>query len=131
MSAKTFTDRQGQFLAFIDAYTRVTGRPGRERHAAPLRDQPALRAPDGAHAGAARAHPPPAGGGAHHRGAPRPRAPARATPPRTRQILCAEELASLHPTSTSRCSITPPDGSPRRAKWPFADETFDAVACQF
>ena len=30
MSAKTFTDRQGQFLAFIDAYTRVTGRPPAE-----------------------------------------------------------------------------------------------------
>src|SRR5580765_3275177 len=30
MSAKTFTDRQGQYLAFIDAYTRVTGRPPAE-----------------------------------------------------------------------------------------------------
>jgi len=30
MSAKTFTDRQGQFLAFIDAYTRVNGRPPAE-----------------------------------------------------------------------------------------------------
>ena len=31
MSAKTFTDRQGQFLAFIDGYTRVTGRSPAER----------------------------------------------------------------------------------------------------
>src|SRR5438128_2047648 len=30
MSAKTFTDRQGEYLAFIDAYTRVTGRPPAE-----------------------------------------------------------------------------------------------------
>jgi SOS-response transcriptional repressor LexA len=30
MSAKTFTDRQGQYLAFIDAYTRVNGRPPAE-----------------------------------------------------------------------------------------------------
>src|SRR3954468_14267255 len=30
MSAKTFTDRQGQYLAFIDAYTRVHGRPPAE-----------------------------------------------------------------------------------------------------
>src|SRR3954447_24160642 len=76
---------------------------GRERHPAPLRGQPAVRAPDGAHAGAARAHPPPAGGGAQHRGAPRPRAPARAMPPRTRQILCAEELVR---------SLTPPARRP-------------------
>src|SRR3954453_13138104 len=30
MSAKTLTDRQGEYLAFIDAYTRVTGRPPAE-----------------------------------------------------------------------------------------------------
>ena len=30
MSAKNFTDRQGQYLAFIDAYTRVNGRPPAE-----------------------------------------------------------------------------------------------------
>ena len=30
MSAKTFTDRQGQYLASIDAYTRVNGRPPAE-----------------------------------------------------------------------------------------------------
>src|SRR3954449_9154369 len=30
MSAKSFTDRQGQYLAFIDAYTRVHGRPPAE-----------------------------------------------------------------------------------------------------
>ena len=30
MSAKTFTERQGQYLAFIDAYTRVHGRPPAE-----------------------------------------------------------------------------------------------------
>ena len=31
MSAKSFTERQGQYLAFIDAYTRVHGRPPAER----------------------------------------------------------------------------------------------------
>jgi SOS-response transcriptional repressor LexA len=30
MSDKRFTDRQGQYLAFIDAYTRVHGRPPAE-----------------------------------------------------------------------------------------------------
>src|SRR5215210_1023977 len=30
MSAKSFTERQGQYLAFIDAYTRVHGRPPAE-----------------------------------------------------------------------------------------------------
>jgi hypothetical protein len=30
MSAKSFTERQGQYLAFIDAYTRVDGRPPAE-----------------------------------------------------------------------------------------------------
>jgi len=29
-SAPSFTDRQGQYLAFIDAYTRVNGRPPAE-----------------------------------------------------------------------------------------------------
>ena len=30
MSATRFTDTQGQYLAFIDAYTRVHGRPPAE-----------------------------------------------------------------------------------------------------
>ena len=30
MSAKPLTERQGQYLAFIDAYTRVHGRPPAE-----------------------------------------------------------------------------------------------------
>ena len=30
MSETSFTDRQGQYLAFIDAYTRVHGRPPAE-----------------------------------------------------------------------------------------------------
>ena len=30
MSENSFTDRQGQYLAFIDAYTRVHGRPPAE-----------------------------------------------------------------------------------------------------
>src|SRR3954454_14497107 len=30
MSAKSFTERQGQYLAFIDAYARVHGRPPAE-----------------------------------------------------------------------------------------------------
>jgi Mn-dependent DtxR family transcriptional regulator len=30
MSEKSFTDTQGQYLAFIDAYTRVHGRPPAE-----------------------------------------------------------------------------------------------------
>src|SRR5215207_8303847 len=32
MSAKSFTERQGQYLAFIDAYTRVHGRPPAETY---------------------------------------------------------------------------------------------------
>src|SRR4051794_24457669 len=93
MSAKTFTDRQGQYLAFIDAYTRVNGRPPAESDMQRrFGVQPAVRTPDGAHAGAPRAHPTPAGGGTQHRGAPRPRGPACPTPPRTGQILCAGEL---------------------------------------
>jgi SOS-response transcriptional repressor LexA len=30
MSGQSFTDKQGQYLAFIDAYTRVHGRPPAE-----------------------------------------------------------------------------------------------------
>src|SRR3954468_11766815 len=93
MSAKNFTERQGQYLAFIDAYTRVNGRPPAEtdmqRHfgvSPPCVHQMVLTLER------ARAYPPPAGSGAQHRGAPRPRRPARPTPSRTRQILCVEEL---------------------------------------
>src|SRR3954467_12854355 len=92
MSAKTFTDRQGQYLAFIDAYTRVHAGPRPRAICSTARGQPAVCAPDGAYAGAPRARPPPAGRGAQHRGAPRPRGPACPTPPRTGQILCAGEL---------------------------------------
>src|SRR3954452_4252840 len=95
MSAKTFTDRQGQYLAFIDAYTRVHAGPRPRAICSTARGQPAVCAPDGAYAGAPRARPPPAGRGAQHRGAPRPRGPACPTPPRTGQILCAGELG--HP----------------------------------
>src|SRR5215216_3574480 len=90
MSAKSFTERQGQYLAFIDAYTRVHGRPPAETDMQP---QPAFRAPDGPHAGAPRPHPPPARRRAQHRGAPRPPRLARSASPPTSQILCAEELA--------------------------------------
>src|SRR4051794_12473629 len=91
MSARTFTDRQGQYLAFIDAYTRVTGRPPAESDiqrrfgvSPPSVHQMVLTLE---RLGLIRRRP---GVAAQHRGAPRPRAPARATPPRTRQILCAE-----------------------------------------
>src|SRR3954463_6577939 len=93
MSAKSFTERQGQYLAFIDAYTRVHGRPPAEtdmqRH---FPAHPAFRAPDGPHAGAPRPHPPPARRRAQHRGAPRSRRFARSPSPPTSQIHCAEEL---------------------------------------
>src|SRR4051794_13567492 len=97
MSAKTFTDRQGQYLAFIDAYTRVHAGPRPRAICSTARGQPAVCAPDGAYAGAPRARPPPAGRGAQHRGAPRPRGPACPTPPRTGQILCAGELVRCEP----------------------------------
>src|SRR5215208_586225 len=93
MSAKSFTERQGQYLAFIDAYTRVHGRPPAETDMQP---QPAFRAPDGPHAGAPRPHPPPARRRAQHRGAPRPPRLARSASPPTGQIHCAEELVASH-----------------------------------
>src|SRR5215203_4321681 len=92
MSSKSFTERQGQYLAFIDAYTRVHGRPPAETDMQP---QPAFRAPDGPHAGAPRPHPPPARRRAQHRGAPRPPRLARSASPPTSQILCAEELVPV------------------------------------
>src|SRR4051794_11889819 len=96
MSPTRFTDTQGQYLAFIDAYTRVHGRPPAEtdmqRH---FRVSPPSVHQDGAHAGAPRPDPPPARAGAQHRGAPRPRRPARPPPSRTRQIHCAEELVEF------------------------------------
>src|SRR5947199_8036452 len=91
-----FTERQGQYLAFIDAYTpRPRPSPGRDRHAAPFPAHPAFRAPDGPHAGAPRPYPPPARRRAQHRGAPRPPRLARSPSPPTSQIHCAEELAEL------------------------------------
>src|SRR4051812_41396365 len=92
MSATRFTDTQGQYLAFIDAYTRVHGRPRPRPTCSAISGSVRPPAPDGAHAGAPRPDRPPARGGAQHRGAPRPRRPARPPPSRTRQILCAEEL---------------------------------------
>src|SRR5215207_1340662 len=77
-------------------HTRQRPAPGRDRHAAPFRGQPAIRAPDGAHAGASRPDPPPARGGAQHRGATRPGRPARPSPPSTAQILCAEKLVDVY-----------------------------------
>ena len=92
MSAKSFTERQGQYLAFIDAYTRVHGRPPAEidmqRHfrvSPPSVHQMVLTLE---RLGLVRRQP----GAAQHRGAPRPRRPPRPMPSRTRQILCAEEL---------------------------------------
>src|SRR5215213_5077514 len=106
MSAKSFTERQGQYLAFIDAYTRVHGRPPAETDMQP---QPAFRAPDGPHAGAPRPHPPPARRRAQHRGAPRPPRLARSASPPTGQIHCAEELARLIARSRRQHLIdTPP-----------------------
>src|SRR3954465_4262642 len=94
-----FTDKQGQYLALIDAYTRVHGRPPSEADLpAPFRGDAAQRAPDGAHAGAGRPDPAPAEGGAQHPGAGRPRAPAPPPPTPNRHNLCAKELAST-PTS--------------------------------
>src|SRR3954469_6914856 len=95
MSATRFTDTQGQYLAFIDAYTRVHGRPPAEsalqrrfRVSPPSVHQMVLTLE---RLGLIRRQP----GGAQHRGAPRPRRPARPMPSRTRQILCAEELGRV------------------------------------
>ena len=98
MPGQSFTDRQGQYLAFIDAYTRVHGRPPAEsdlqrrfRVSPPSVHQLVLTLE---RLGLIRRQP---GGGAQHRGAPRPRRPARPMPSRTRQILCAEELVGQLP----------------------------------
>src|SRR5206468_6037621 len=84
----------GQYLAFIDAYTRVHGRPPAEtdmqRH---FQLTPPSVHQDGPHAGAPRPYPPPARRRAQHRGAPRPPRLARSPSPPTSQIHCAEELA--------------------------------------
>src|SRR5215204_5182975 len=74
-----FKEKQGQYLAFIYAYTHLRlharERPParRDRYAALLQCDAAQCAPDGAHAGARWVDPPPAGGSAQHRGAGRPR----------------------------------------------------------
>src|SRR3954452_23591379 len=115
MSAKSFTERQGQYLAFIDAYTRVHGRPPAETDAAPFPAQPAFRAPDGPHAGAPRPHPPPARRRPQHRGAPRPPRLARSASPPTGQILCAEELG-WQPGRNMSLEFRWYGGEPNRAK---------------
>jgi hypothetical protein len=46
-AAKTFTPKQGQYLAFIHAYTRLNRRPPAE---ADMRRQPAIGSPDGVNA---------------------------------------------------------------------------------
>src|SRR6266404_1496082 len=67
-SQRRFTTTQGQYLAFIYAYTRVLGRPPAEadmqRH---FGVSPALRPPNGAHSRASRADPPAARGRSQHR----------------------------------------------------------------
>src|SRR5215217_6562662 len=104
----SFTDRQGQYLAFIDAYTRVNGRPPAEadmqRHfrvsppsvhqmvltlerAGLIRRQPGL-ARSARRADPATARPRP-----KHRSVGRPQTPARPIPNPTGQSLRAEELA--------------------------------------
>ena len=97
MSSKSFTERQGQYLAFIDAYTRVHGRPPAEtdlqRH---FRRQPAIGAPDGAHVGTRRPHPPPARGGAQHRGVGGPRSLPVLRHPNPSNPLCRGTSASWH-----------------------------------
>ena len=87
MSAKSFTARQGRYLAFIDAYTRVHGRPPAEtdmqRHfqlSPPSVHQMVLTLERL---------------GYIRRRAPRPRRLARSPSPPTGQILCAEELVGF------------------------------------
>ena len=109
MSAKSFIERQGQYLAFIDAYTRVHGRPPAEsdmqRHfgvSPPSVHQMVLTLE---RLGLIRRQ----WGGAQHRGAPRPRRPACPMPSRTRQILRAEELAwllcTVRPAGSARLNV--------------------------
>src|SRR3954453_2589935 len=92
-TAPGLTERQGQYLAFIDAYTRVSGRPPAE---ADLRRHFGVSAPS-VHrmvvtVGTGRPDPAPVGGGAQHRGAGGPRMPPPSAATPNRQILCAEGL---------------------------------------
>src|SRR3954452_15783125 len=95
-TAPDFTERQGQYLAFIDAYTRVSGRPPAE---ADLQRHFGISAPS-VHqmvvtlerAGLIRRQ---SGGGAQHRAAGGSQMPTPSTATPNRQILCAEGLAAL------------------------------------
>src|SRR4051812_12960677 len=104
MSAKSFTERQGQYLAFIDAYTRVHGRPPAEtdmqRHfqlTPPSVHQMVLTLERLGHI---RRQP---GVARSHRGAPRPPRLARSPSPPTSQIHCAEELADITVFALNPC----------------------------
>ena len=93
--APSFTPKQGQYLAFIHAYTLVLGRPPAEADLQRLfRVTPAFSPPDGAHARTRRTDPAPARRRPQHPAARRPASPATPKPSTTtRQILCAEVLA--------------------------------------
>src|SRR3954453_15226716 len=97
-SAPGFTPKQGQYLAFIHAYTLVIGR---SRSATILPGDAAVSPPDGDHAGARWVDPTPPRHGPKHRGAGRSQS--AAAPPfqsrSTRQFFCAEVLVGGPPRS--------------------------------
>jgi len=94
-SAKTFTPKQGQYLAFIDAYTRVHCRPPAEWEMQRYFGVPALGPPNDPDPRTRRLHSPPSGRAAQHRGTRSSRATTRlASSNPTRQNLCDEVLVA-------------------------------------
>ena len=78
-SAKTFTPKQGQYLAFIHAYTRLHRRPPAETDLQQFfRGQPALGSPNGGHARTSRLYQKATEGRPQHRSALGSETPARA-----------------------------------------------------
>jgi hypothetical protein len=93
----SFTRKQGQYLAFIDAYTRVNLRPPAEADIQRrFRRHAAFRPSDGSYAGERRTDPAPTRRATQHRGARAAQAPTclgNAEP--TNQNLCAEVLGPV------------------------------------
>ena len=93
----SFTPRQGQYLAFIDAYTRVNLEAARRsRHPAPLRRHSTFRPPNDSCSRTRRPHPPPTRRATQHRSARVPKAlTSLGNLDPNSQNLCAEVLAPL------------------------------------
>src|SRR5271163_2832139 len=91
-----FTPKQGQYLAFIDAYARVHRPPPAEADMQKiLRRNPAFGPPDDSHPRTRRPYSTPTGRAPQHRDSRPSRGPTRlASSNPTGQNLCAEVLAS-------------------------------------